>query len=71
MTAWRSWLGGDTHTALGCTHARSGAWLAVRCAAALWLQVRTKLGTLKLSNKAVWDREHGREAAGKGVETPW
>jgi ubiquinol oxidase len=26
---------------------------------------------LKLSNQAVWDREHAREAAGEGVDTPW
>jgi ubiquinol oxidase len=35
------------------------------------LQIRSKLGQLKLSNKAVWDREHAREAAGLGVDTPW
>lgn len=34
-------------------------------------QIRNKLKQLKLSNKAVWDREHAREAAGGGVETPW
>eukprot|EP00878_Enallax_costatus_P033326 GHUV01036742.1.p1 GENE.GHUV01036742.1~~GHUV01036742.1.p1 ORF type:complete len:233 (+),score=62.78 GHUV01036742.1:393-1091(+) len=34
-------------------------------------QIRNKLQDLKLSNKAVWDREHAREAAGGGVETPW
>jgi hypothetical protein len=37
----------------------------------LFLQIRNKLKQLKLSNKAVWDREHAREAAGGGVETPW
>lgn len=26
---------------------------------------------MKLSNKAVWDRELAREGAGGGVETPW
>lgn len=35
------------------------------------LQLRRKLMQLKLSNKAVWDREHAREAAGEGVATPW
>lgn len=35
------------------------------------MQIRNKLKELKLSNKAVWDREHAREAAGGGVETPW
>uniref|UniRef100_A0A383VUK8 Ubiquinol oxidase n=1 Tax=Tetradesmus obliquus TaxID=3088 RepID=A0A383VUK8_TETOB len=34
-------------------------------------QIRSKLAQLKLSNKAVWDREHAREAAGGGVDTPW
>jgi hypothetical protein len=28
-------------------------------------QIRGKLAALKLSNKAVWDREHAREKAGK------
>lgn len=37
----------------------------------LLLQIRDKLKQLKLSNKAVWDREHTREAAGGGVDTPW
>jgi ubiquinol oxidase len=37
----------------------------------LLLQIRDKLKQLKLSNKAVWDREHAREAAGGGVDTPW
>lgn len=35
------------------------------------VQIRSKLQQLQLSNKAVWDREHAREAAGGGVETPW
>lgn len=35
------------------------------------MQIRAKLKDLKLSNKAVWDREHAREAAGGGVDTPW
>ncbi|KXZ53636.1 hypothetical protein GPECTOR_6g553 [Gonium pectorale] len=34
-------------------------------------EIRVKLKQLKLSNKAVWDREHAREKAGKGVKTPW
>lgn len=34
-------------------------------------ELRAKLKQLKLSNKAVWDREHVREAAGGGVATPW
>lgn len=34
-------------------------------------QIRAKLKQLKLSNQAVWDREHAREAAGGGVATPW
>lgn len=35
------------------------------------LQIRAKLKRLQLSNKAVWNREHAREAAGGGVDTPW
>ncbi len=34
-------------------------------------QVQLLLQTVKLSNAAVWDREHKREAEGAGVETPW
>ncbi|GIL82973.1 hypothetical protein Vretimale_8495 [Volvox reticuliferus] len=34
-------------------------------------EIRAKLKQLKLSNKAVWDREHARERAGQAVETPW
>lgn len=34
-------------------------------------QIRSKLRQLKLSNQAVWDREHKREREGQGVETPW
>lgn len=34
-------------------------------------QIRGKLKQLKLSNKAVWDRERAREAAGGAVDTPW
>lgn len=35
------------------------------------LQIRQSLKQLKLSNKAVWDRERRREASGAGVNTPW
>eukprot|EP00955_Chlamydomonas_euryale_P107134 365747-Chlamydomonas_euryale.AAC.11 len=34
-------------------------------------EVQARLKLLKLSNRAVWDREYAREAAGAGVETPW
>ena len=34
-------------------------------------ELRSRLRQLKLSNTAVWDREHAREAAGQGVDTPW
>eukprot|EP00775_Hariotina_reticulata_P006705 gene6705-6926_t len=34
-------------------------------------EIRQKLTKLQLSNKAVWDREHAREAAGGSVDTPW
>ncbi|GBF99932.1 plastid terminal oxidase [Raphidocelis subcapitata] len=34
-------------------------------------EVRARLKQLKLDNGAVWAREHAREAAGLGVETPW
>lgn len=30
-----------------------------------------QLKELKLSNQAIWDREHAREAAGGGVQTTW
>ncbi|GFR44103.1 hypothetical protein Agub_g5265 [Astrephomene gubernaculifera] len=33
--------------------------------------IRSKLKQLKLSNRAVTEREHARERAGKGVKTPW
>eukprot|EP00197_Chlamydomonas_leiostraca_P008573 CAMPEP_0202884810 /NCGR_PEP_ID=MMETSP1391-20130828/41340_1 /ASSEMBLY_ACC=CAM_ASM_000867 /TAXON_ID=1034604 /ORGANISM="Chlamydomonas leiostraca, Strain SAG 11-49" /LENGTH=484 /DNA_ID=CAMNT_0049568041 /DNA_START=96 /DNA_END=1550 /DNA_ORIENTATION=- len=33
--------------------------------------IRAKLRQLRLSNQAVWDREHTREATGGKVETPW
>ncbi|GLC53326.1 hypothetical protein PLESTB_000732400 [Pleodorina starrii] len=33
--------------------------------------IRAKLKQFKLSNQAVWDREHARERAGQAVETPW
>lgn len=34
-------------------------------------QIRAKLKQLKLSNQAVWDREHARERDGRGIEAPW
>lgn len=34
-------------------------------------ELRAKLKQLTLSNQRVWDREHAREAAGGGVDTPW
>lgn len=34
-------------------------------------ETRQKLKQLKLSNQAVWDREHAREASGGKVDTPW
>lgn len=34
-------------------------------------ELREKLAQLQLSNKAVWGREHAREAAGDGVWAPW
>nr|AAM12876.1 quinol-to-oxygen oxidoreductase [Chlamydomonas reinhardtii] len=44
----------------------SGSKLINNCA-----EIRSKLKQLKLSNKAMWDREHAREQSGRGVETPW
>lgn len=34
-------------------------------------EILQKVQTLKLSNQAVWDREHKREAEGQGIATPW
>ncbi|KAF6253734.1 alternative oxidase-domain-containing protein [Scenedesmus sp. NREL 46B-D3] len=58
----------DTQTGGMTPSASSVTRACLRCPAP---QIRSKLRQVKLSNKAVWDREHAREAAGGGVDTPW